>query len=45
MEMLKQSEVQTLPRYVQAVLTRFVITDKNETLRTPENPLLVLLKA
>ena len=41
-EILKTSEVQTLPRYVQAVPTRFVITDKNETLRTPENPLPVL---
>ena len=38
-------KVQALPRYAQAVPTRFVITDKNEALRTPENPLPVLFKA
>ena len=44
-EILKPSAVKTLPRYVQAVPTRFVTTDKNEALRTPENKLPVLLNA
>ncbi len=39
------SHIKRLPRYVQAVPTRFVITNKNQALRTPEKTLPVLSKA
>ena len=44
-EILPPKEVHRLPRYVQAVPTRFVVTDRNETLRTKTNQLPVDLKA
>ena len=44
-DIIPPKEVQKLPRYIQAVPLRFVITDRNETQRTEERPLPVDLKA
>ena len=44
-DILPPKAVQGLPRYVQAVPLRFVITDRNDAQRTAERPLPVDLKA
>ena len=43
--MIPPEKVKELPRYAQAVPTRFVLTDKHEALRTRENPLPAKVKA